>query len=97
MSLDHDPATGSAYPIDKKPEVSTTDRSEPYNDAPPAYIAKDDKAQSSNIRPTSATIVMGAECAPYEDPLLVLTKFDTWFLVDDSGSMSFQGRWKQVC
>lgn len=96
-SSKYDTASGSAYPIDKKTEVSTTDNSKSYYDAPPAYINKDSRAQSINIGPASSIAIMDPGSAPYEDPLFILTKFDTWFLVDDSGSMTYQGRWKQAC
>lgn len=33
---------------------------------------------------------------PVEDPLAILARYDTILLIDDSGSMSFQNRWREA-
>ncbi|KAK0748547.1 hypothetical protein B0T21DRAFT_356764 [Apiosordaria backusii] len=72
----------------------------PYSEQPPPVpnpsISINQPPNSSTIRNPSPTPSATSILSTPEDPYAFLSLFDTIFLIDDSGSMSSQNRWKEV-
>ncbi|KAK0662935.1 hypothetical protein QBC41DRAFT_376645 [Cercophora samala] len=72
-----------------------TDAPPPYTVQPPPSISINKPISTPYRSPSPAPSATSILSTP-EDPYAFLSMFDTVFLIDDSGSMSSQNRWKET-